>query len=421
MILLRLAFRNLLRNWWRSLLTLLIVAVSLGVLIWTNAFIAGWNEEMIHGATAVSVGQIQVHTKSYVKNSDLNANFATGSFLLEGLRQLRNVRNCSPRVHFYGLIGNEKRSQVARMTGVNPRLETRVTVISDALTKGRWLRAKKESSSHSREVVLGQGLARQLEVEVGDKLPVFAEAADGSLGNELLTVVGIVHTGTKQIDRYTAYLTLDAAQFIAALPGKIHELAIRSSDLSIARETSNRIQTYLSKEASRATLVARPWQEIKPGLYRMARVNRVAGWIVYGIILVVAVLGIFNTQRMSALERRREFGILEALGVTPSQLFLTVMIETLQLMIVGILVGLLLGMGMSYYHTVAGLDLSPFMGAKAYSFMGITFSSTVYFTFDALDVIDPALFIFIVGFFSGLWPAVQSARVDPATEIAGRQ
>src|SRR5690606_10277075 len=101
--------------------------------------------------------------------------------------------------------------------------EAEATPIARAVVAGRWLSAEPAPDGAPREVVLGHGLAQQLRVAPGDELVVFLEAADGSLGNDLLEVVGVVRTANTQVDHTSAYLHIRDAQFIAALAGGAHE------------------------------------------------------------------------------------------------------------------------------------------------------------------------------------------------------
>src|SRR5690606_29347497 len=190
----------------------------------------------VRGSTAFETGQVQVHTAAYVESPRVYESFPLDADLLARVRSVPGVDAVSARVRAYGLIGNEQRSQVARVVGVDPRAEAAATPIERAVVAGRWLSAEPAPEGMPREVVLGEGMAQQLRVGVGDELVVFLEAADGSLGNELLEVVGIVRTANTEIDRLTAYLHIEDAQFVAALESAAHELMIRAEEMHAARE-----------------------------------------------------------------------------------------------------------------------------------------------------------------------------------------
>ncbi len=423
----KLALRNLLRNRWRSGLTLAAVAVAVGLMIWMLSLYEGWLQEMVRGATSVETAQVQIHSASYVESPRVYRSFAADSVLLQRILDVPEVLSASPRIELAGLVGDEDRSQVARILGVDPVRESETTPVADAVTAGRWLAPLPRPFPAAREVVLGSGVARQLQVGPGDELVTFLEAADGSLGNELLEVVGVVQTGNTEIDRNALYLHLSDAQALGALEGEIHEIAVRTEDLARARETAVAIAEAVG--ASSATpspasveggLVVRPWQEILPGIDQMIFVFRRSYWVLYLLVYILAAVGVLNTQRMSALERRREFGVMMAIGMRPRRMLRTLLVETAVLGLVGGAIGCAFGTALSWYHATSGLDMSLLARETTFSYMGVSFSERLYFVLRTGNVIQPLAVMVAVAVVSGLWPAIQAARIDPAPTIAGR-
>ena len=429
LIAVKLALRNLLRNRWRSALTLAAVAVAVGLMVFTLGMYDGWMDEMVRGTTAMETGQIQVHTAEYVENPRVYESFPGDSGVIARVRSVSGVMAVSPRVKAYGLVGNEDRSQVARILGVVPEAEGVATPIRDAIIQGRWLSLAPAPTPAPREVVLGQSLAQQLRVVPGDELVVFLEAADGSLGNELLRVTGIVRTGNTELDRLAAYLHLQDAQYLTALGDQIHELMLRTADLDAARAIADSVAAAIGARAGAparheavapATLVAQPWQEIVPWLHQMILLFRRSYAVMYLLIYLVAAVGILNTARMSALERRREFGVMLAIGMRPFRMFRTVVVETVVLGLVGALIGATLGFLLSWYYATAGFDMTVFTDQATFSYMGVAFSERIYFVLTPVTVIQPIVVMLAVAALSGLWPAFRAARIVPAPTIAGR-
>lgn len=429
MISAKLGIRNLIRNRWRSGLTMAAVAVSVALMVWTLALYEGWLRQMVQGATAVETAQVQIHTAAYVDAPRVYRSFAAESEMLDAIKNVTGVIALSPRVKAHGLLGNEERSQVVRMLGVDPASEEATTPVVDGIVSGRWLATTPPEYPAPREVVLGQGVARQLRVDIGAELVAFLEAADGSLGNELFEVVGIVRTGNTALDRMTVYLHLDDAGLITALDGEVHEVAIKTDDLSRAREAAVEIaaaaglQTGTDAEVAAAggdALFARPWQQILPSINQMILLFRRSYWVMYLLIYLVAAVGILNTQRMSALERRREFGVMMAIGMRPRRMFQTLQVETVVLASLGALIGAAGGGLLSWYHATAGFDLSIFTDQASFSYMGVAFSERLYFVLEPFMFVQPVLVMIFVALLCGMWPAWKAARIDPAPTISGR-
>lgn len=418
----RLGLRNLTRHRWRSALTLGGIAAAVALMIWTLSFVDGWLDLMVRGATAVETGQLQVHTRAWVDQPRVYRSFAAPESFLDGLESVDGVEAATPRIRLAGLVGNERTSQVAQITGVDPARETRTTQVAEGLVAGGWLSDQPAGGMEPRQAVLGSGLARQLRVEVGDELVVFLEAADGSLGNDLLQVTGILETGNSMVDRGSVYMHLEDARWIAALDGQVHEVAMRAADPDEAPGLAASIRARLPqiRAGDAPVLAVQPWQEILPGLSQILSVSRESYLLMYLMVYLVAAVGILNTQRMSAQERRREFGVLVAVGMAPRRLLGILLVEAAVLGLLGALLGGLIGTGISWWHATAGLDLSVFTDQSSFTYMGIVFEGRIFATLSAGAVMEPVVVMLVVAVLSGLWPAWVASRVEPAPTIAGR-
>jgi ABC-type lipoprotein release transport system permease subunit len=466
----RLGLRNLFRNRWRSGLTLAAVGVAVALMVWSVGFIDGWLNEMIRSMTGLETLQVQVQTVEHVRNPRVYRTFELTPEQLDRVAAMPGVVAVTRRAELHGLVGTEQRSQVARLIGVDPVAEAVATPIADAVVAGRWLAAAEPAPGGEpspavgdepspavgdtppsarddpagdavawddaawmppipTEVVLGQGLARQLGVGVGDELVVFLEAADGSLGNEVLEVVGIVLTGNSMLDRAAVYLRLEDAQFLAALGDGVHRIAIRTEDLAAARATAAAVAATLGAAyplpaddaaVGEAELAVLSWQEMTPSLDQMIQLVRNSYWFMYLLIYLVAAVGILNTQRMSAMERRREFGVMMAIGMRPRRLFRTLLVETAVLGMAGAAIGALLGGALTWYYATAGFNLGMFSNGETFTYMGVTMSERLRFVLTPRTILEPVAIMVGVAVISGLWPAVRAARIQPAPTIAGR-
>jgi len=426
----RLALRNLLRNRWRSGLTLGGIILATGLTVWVQAFFGAYLGQMVDGMTGVQLGDMQVHTKAYVDEPSIYYGFDVAAEQLDELNGIEGVAGAAPRIHAFGLVGDERASVVAMVVGVDPTREPTVTTVQDKLTKGRWLSATPPKrltrdeldagKKSPREVIIGATMAKQLKVELGDSLVIFANAAGGFLGDDSLEVVGVFKSGNSDLDRMGAIMHIEDLAWLTALEGKAHEVALKFDKGVALEKVADAVRTTLPKpevadEEGTATLVGRTWKQIIPEVNQLVEVSSNSVWIMYLIIFLLAGLGILNTQRMSALERRREFGVLLAIGTTPGHMGRMVMAETITITMVGAILGAAAGMGLVYYHSVVGFD----MGTE-FSYGGVTFDSTFFFNVSADILVAPLSVLTVVGLLCGIWPAVSSARLNMVSAIAGR-
>jgi len=413
-MILKLAYRNLLRNRWRTGLSVAGVALAVAMLVWTLAYMEGFTSELIRGATSLDLGQIQIHNSEYVDKPQIRHALDWDPELLTRLESDPSVVAATPRVRAFGIVGHESRSVVTSIVGVDPEREPRVSLVKKGLKSGRWF-SPAPAEDGPRETILGVSLARQLGVDVGDELVLLLEAADGSMGNDLLMVIGLVETKNQVVDRRSVFLSIEDLQYIAALEGQVHEVSVTLTDVLKSQEVADRIVPTLAEP-----MRARAWQELIPEISQMVDMTTKSDLVMYFMVYLIVAFGLFNSQRMSALERTREFGVIRALGVTPAQLALTVLLETIVLSMVGAVIGAGMGFSLGLYHQVYGLDLSMFSEQASFEMMGVSFSGKMDVLVTPRAVYRPIVFLMPVAILCGLYPAWVASRLDITRSISGR-
>ncbi len=416
----RLALRNLARNRWRSGLTLSGVAVAVAMLIWSDGLMEAFFDTMIESVTAVQLGDVRIESEAHAKEGSVYDAFPVTPALLERVRRLPGIRAVAPRLLTYGLLGHGARSQGALVLGVDPGAEARAGDVAKSVVAGRWLAPTEadQTKDRSKQVVLGQDLANLLAAKVGDELVVLLQAADGGMGDDRLRVVGIVRTGSGALDRQAAWMRLSGVAFLAALDGQAHELVVRLDRGADLDRAAAALRTAVAGSAGPKLLV-RTWQELVPDLRQIIALTKLSMIVLYLIVYCIAALGILNAQRMTAIERKRELAVMMAVGVTPMRLARLVVLESVLLVGMGAILGMLLGVGVSAYHAHAGLNLAA-LGSHGFSYGGVEFHARIFFVVRPAMVLLPALAILIVGVLCGLWPALASARLGLASTISGR-
>lgn len=411
----RLVLRSLGRNRWRTALTVGGVAIGVGLIVWVSAFTDAYLDAMARGATSGQLGSMQIHDADYAKKPSLWATLDATPELLAAIAATPGVGGVAPRLNDMALVGHARRSRAAFVIGVDAVREPQVTSVLKAIKAGRWLSPVPPAR---REVVLGKGLADHLEVGPGDELVMDLVTADGSKGDDRMVVVGLIQTGNVDVDRRFAYIHLADAQYLAALDGRVHELAIGLAHGADLERTRAAVARLVPPGAE-----LRTWKQLVPDMVQLIEVSEGSMWIFYLIIFALIALGILNTQRMSALERRREFGVLVAIGTTPNRLGVQLVLESIFLSTVGAALGVALGAALVSYHAANGLDMSAFASSgtgEGISWAGIAFDDLIYFRLDVAKLGPPIVWTAIVALLCGLWPAIKAARANPVTAISGR-
>ena len=356
-MLLRLASRNLWRNKRRTLLTLSAMVVSLALLTLSLGVFSGMLVDILASTTEQYHGHLVITAENYLDDRDMYRNFAADRDIGGILEEQPNITGYSPRLRGFGLVSHEQNSYPAELLGVLPDRETTVTKLNKQLTAGRFL-----TSADNDGAVLGSSLARKLDVSPGDELVFVTQAADGSIGNDVLVVEGIFRTGHSGHDNSLVIVPQRWLQKVMALDGRIHEIAAAVDDPLRASEYKAQLAIRLPDG-----LTVTDWGELLPEMREAIASFDVSRMIFVVILYFATGLGILNTIFMSVMERTREFGILMALGLRPPQVKRLVLLESFLLGLLGTSLGLVFGLGLSYYMSAVGIDLSAWITPVSYA------------------------------------------------------
>ncbi|MBW2090757.1 MAG: ABC transporter permease [Deltaproteobacteria bacterium] len=402
MDLFRYAWRNLWRNKRRTGITLAAVTLNTAILIMVYALMDGMIKHTIDSATNVVIGEAQAHAASYRDDRSFYKNLPDPSSLLE--KAAEHDIGAAPRSYGYGLVSVGSKSAGAVFWGIDPGIEKKVFDLSDNIEYGRFL-----SDQPEQGIVLGKKLARSLHASVGTEIIVVVQAADGSLGNELYTVTGILKSVGDSIDRGAAILHQDDFRELFVSGGRVHEIAFNSRGKIPAED----IAALMSPTGQGVEV--RTWRELLPMLNDMVRLFDTVIWIFTAIFFLAAALGVMNTMLMATYERIREFGVLKAIGASPWRIVGNMASEAFVLSVTAAVIGLALGLLGTYYFETVGIDTSVFAGE--FSFSGVAFDPIWRAVFSIKAVVIPVVVMCVMCTIASLYPAIIAARLDPVRAI----
>ena len=432
-MILRLAARNLLRHRWRSSLTAGGIAVAVALLIFLSAWIASLTDQMAASATEAGSGHVRVEPAVGDARPALYDSFAISEDGLAAVKALPDVDRASPRLTSFALFGDEDQSQVVQLWGLDPRIEGEGSIFARSLAAGRWLSREPADYADPREGVIGAGLAQLLGAEVGDVLVIFTQAADGSLGNDVVEIVGHVRTGRGDLDRGGLLMHIEDAQFLLALTGQAHEIVITTPDLGQVDRAASRLAAALPAALGVEAVYRAPgpdaedgvilqtWSELTPQLAQIIEFATGAWVVIYAFVFALAGVGIVNTQRMSVIERRREFGVVLAVGMSPPLLAGLIIAETVLLVLLGAISGVLLGTAAVLAGGRYGIDPSLFTSYEGeLSVLGVAFGEPMYTNLADANFVAPVAAMAALAFVFAIPAATGAMRLDPVRAISGR-
>jgi ABC-type lipoprotein release transport system permease subunit len=411
--LLRLAWRNLWYNPGRTLIAMAAIGLGYAMLLFVACLMAGLRQQMIESATNLGLSDIEVHAPDYYPDRPMQQTFGGRkgtdvSALLAAITADPRVEAASPRVYAYGLVGATHQSVGAQLLGVVPDQEQKITVLQTRMVKGTYL-----SGRMQKDVVLGDKLATTIGADLGTEIVLLTPAADGSMGNDLYTVVGLFHTGIEEMDQGLVVMPLASLQDLLRFPpGRIHEVGINLHDITTAMPTAAALDARLGKILPVRVM---PWQELAPELADYIQFNRRVTFILFFIFFMLASMGIINTMLMAIIERTRELGMLMALGMRPVQVVELIVAEAASLAAASLVLGAALGAPLLWYLQVHGLWLGS--QGSSVDLAGIMVGSLWYGQQDFIVYTEAALGLAATALVSALYPALRAARFRPAEAL----
>jgi ABC-type lipoprotein release transport system permease subunit len=408
--LLQLAWRNLWRNRRRTFITMAAIAFGYAMLLFVACLMAGLRWQMIQNGTCLVMSQIQIHAPGYYPNRSLQKTLGGRkgtdvSALLASISADRRVTAVAPRVYGYALLSAAHRSAGVELMGVVPAQEPRITTLNTQIAKGTYL-----TTQLPKGVVIGDKLASTIGIGLNSEIVLLTQAADGSMGNDVYTVIGVLHTGLDTVDRGLVLMTLSSLQDLLHLaPARIHEVGIKLNHIDAATDVAASLQVRLSK-----TLPVRvmAWPELAPELANYVQFNHGVTVVLFFIFFLVAVIGVMNTMLMAVFERTREFGMLMAVGMRPAQVIGLILTEAAGLGVASLVVGAALGVPLLWYLQVHGLDLGGATG-EVVSVAGVVVGHLWYGRQDFPAYSQAAVGLAATALVSALYPAWRAARLRP--------
>jgi putative ABC transport system permease protein len=411
--LLQLAWRNLWRNPRRTLIAMSAIGFGYVMLLFVACLMAGLRQQMIETGTGLVLSDIQVHAPAYYPNRPMHQTLGgqkgtNVTTLVAAITADPRVYAASPRVYGYGLASAGDQSAGVEILGVDPHQEQKITVLQTRIVKGSYL-----TEGMPKGIVVGDKFVTTNGVGVGSEIILLTQAADGSMGNDLYTIVGIFHTGLDTVDGSLVLMSLSSLQELLRLPPvRIHEIGIKLHDVTEATAAAAALGVQLSKILP---VRVRAWPELVPELADYVQFNRSVTFILFFIFFLLAIIGIVNTMLMAVIERTRELGMLMAVGMRPVQVVGLILAEAAGLAGASLVLGGAIGVPVLWYLQVHGLDLGS--AIDEFSLAGVVVGRHWYGRQDFFAYSQAALGLAVTALASALYPALRAARFRPTEAL----
>jgi lipoprotein-releasing system permease protein len=294
---------------------------------------------------------------------------------------------------------------VGTVKGIFPEWEARVSKLHENIETGSL---SDLSANNGNNIVIGQGLAENLGLKVGDKVQVLSPTSSGSaLGvvprSIQFTVVAIYSIGLYSYDAQLVYVPFEKATFLVGAGPVANGIEVKVRDLDRAADVGEAIVKKLGPG-----FTFEPWMVTHRAIFQALKLERLGMTIAIGLIVFVAALNIVATLTMMVLEKARDIATLMAMGATVAQIRRLFMLQGVIIGVIGTAIGLVIGHSISHlaerYHLVT---LDP----SVYSISYLPFRAGLS---DSLLIAVAAV---LISFVATLYPSAAAARLQPVEAL----
>ena len=399
------AFRSLRRNARRTVLSVVGIGVGCALALFMESLNRGRDELFARMGAYAGAGHVRIVPAGWRERRDPRLRLANWQAAVDGVREISGVTAMTVRARAQALLAMGTHVMPVEIVGVDAHTEPSTYRFVQTIAHGRYLRA-----TDTGAVVIGQAIAERLVAEVDDEILATAVGKTGDIESMLLRIVGIVRTGSDEIDATICQVVLADVERLTGLAG-IGEVTLILDDW----ERVDAVRAALSEVVGADDEVL-TWGEISPEFKGHLEQDSAVSRLVSGIILLIVMLGVASAQLAAVLERRREFAVLSALGMHSRTIVAVLLQEALAIGLASAALGLALGLPFVWRLARSGIDLSRYMGTT-YSFQGVIIEPVIYGDIGSWTVWYVFTVSVVVTVLASLYPAWFAARTDPADAL----
>jgi ABC-type lipoprotein release transport system permease subunit len=321
----KLAWRNIWRNKRRTLITIASVFFALLLSLIMRSMQVGSYGHMADGIVEAYSGSMQVHRNGYWDDPTLDNTFGSDPELTRKIEASDNIQAVIPRLESFALASTGEQTKGILVVGIDPEKELELTHPDRKLVEGEYF------SASSDGVLVSSRLAEFLGLSLGDTLTLLSQGYHGASAAGIYPVTGILRMPNPELDRRIVFMTLPYAQEFYGAYNMLTSLVINVKDSDHLNRTKKELTGILDGDYYEIM----DWKEMNPELVQQIQSDQAGGFIMLGMLYLIVGFGVLGTLIMMTAERRREFGVMVAVGMPKRRLGIILTIEMLLMGFVG--------------------------------------------------------------------------------------
>lgn len=384
----QLAFRNLIGAGLRTWLNVIVLSFSFVVIIWMKGIMVGWDHQAKTDMTNWQIGGGQYWHELYDPYDPFTLDESHAVIPAEFEKEIAEG-NMEPLLIVQGAIFPQGRMQSVAIKGIKPK--------QDIL----YLPTHKlDTLTENIPAIIGSIMARNLQLDVGDNVIIRWRDANGTFDATEVEIRDIFFSNVPAAEMGQIYIPLEKLQAMMLLPGEATILTYRDETKDRQVLDGWNLQTKSDLTAS---------------VDEMIKTKSVGQSVLYGVLLLLAMLAIFDTQVLSIFRRQKEIGTYIALGYTRREVVGLFTVEGTMYAVLAALVGAAYGLPFLAWQAKAGwtmpMDVSEF---------GMAIAQTLYPVYSLGLVVSTVIIVMLVTAVTSYWPARKIAKMNPTEALRGK-
>jgi ABC-type lipoprotein release transport system permease subunit len=393
---LKLAWRNIWRNKRRTLITS--ASIFFGVVLSSlmSSMQEGSYAKYIKTIVNFYSGYIQIHQRGYWNDKVINNSFEYAP-LKSKLIQARGITISTPRLENYALASSQEITKGVLVIGISPKIEDSITSLSKRIIQGNYL------TKGDNGVVLGSELAKYMKLKVNDTLVLLSQGYHGVSAAGKYPVRGLIKQPSPELDRTVVYMDITTCQELFAADDRLTSMVIMLKNSNEVPRVKGELISLLGSDFE-----VMDWKELNGILIKQIDSDRASGIIIKGVLYMIIAFGIFGTIMMMTAERKKEFGVLIAVGMQKFKLSYVLVLETIMLGFVGVIAGIAASLPITWYFTMHPI---PMTGQAAETMSQMGFEPIMSFSMTPSVFYNQAITIFIFTVVICIYPVINISRL----------
>ena len=394
----RFAWRNLWRNKRRTLIT--VASIFFGVILSTvmSSMQEGSYQMYIKNIVNFYSGYIQIRHPDYWNDKNINNTFDYSDELQKEIQKVSFITATTPRLESFGLAASDEITQGVMVVGIAPDTEDSITRVSSKIKEGKYL------SNSDSEVVIGQKLSKLMNLKIHDTIVILSQGYHGASAAGKYAIKGIIKHPSPDLDKSIVYMSLPESQKLFGAENKITSLVVMIPDNDKLEAVNTELHEILKNNYGIVT-----WVQMNRLLLKQIESDRDSGLITKGILYMIVAFGIFGTVMMMIAERKKEFGVLIAIGMQKSKLSTVLFFETILIGMIGVATGIISSIPIVFYFAAHPIPLTG-QAAQMVSDMG--FEPVMGFATQSSIFYSQAVIIFVFCSIISTYPILKTKKLN---------